>query len=97
MDINKLLKKLGLPNDGRYENKFYILPIADSNEYAKMYTLLDINATNTEFPSFELNTNSNLDKMVNYFETTLDNITYNFFLIGDLANDSYYLKIGEKQ
>ena len=97
MDINKLLKKLGLPNDGRYENKFYILPIADSNEYAKMYTLLDTSTTNTEFQSFELNTNSNLDKMVNYFETTLDNITYNFFLIGDLANDSYYLKIGEKQ
>ena len=97
MDINKLLKKLGLPNDGRYENKFYILPIADSNEYAKTYTLLDTSTTNTEFPSFELNTNSNLDKMVNYFETTLDNITYNFFLIGDLTNDSYYLKIGEKQ
>ena len=97
MDINKLLKKLGLPNDGRYENKFYIFPIADSNEYAKTYTLLDTSATNTEFPSFELNTNSNLDKMVNYFETTLDNTTYNFFLIGDLANDSYYLKIGEKQ
>ena len=97
MDINKLLKKLGLPNDGRYENKFYILPIADSNEYAKTYTLLDTSTTNTEFPSFELNTNSNLDKIVNYFETTLDNITYNFFLIGDLVNDSYYLKIGEKQ
>lgn len=97
MDINKLLKKLGLLNDGRYENKFYILPIADSNEYAKMYTLLDANTTNTEFPSFELNTNSNLDKIVNYFETTLDNITYNFFLIGDLLNDNYYLKIGEKQ
>ena len=97
MDINKLLKKLGLPNDGRYENKFYILSIADSNEYAKTYTLLDTSTTNTEFPSFELNTNSNLDKMVNYFETTLDNITYNFFLIGDLVNDSYYLKIGEKQ
>lgn len=97
MDINKLLKKLGLPNAGRYENKFYILPIADSNEYAKTYTLLDTSTTNTEFPSFELNTNSNLDKMVNYFETTLDNITYDFFLIGDLVNDSYYLKIGEKQ
>lgn len=97
MDINKLLKKLGLSNDGRYENKFYILPIADSNEYAKMYTLLDANTTNTEFPSFELNTNSNLGKIVNYFETTLDNITYNFFLIGDLINDNYYLKIGEKQ
>ena len=97
MDINKLLKKLGLPNDGRYENKFYILPIADSNEYAKTYTLLDTSTTNTEFPSFELNTNSNLDKIVNYFETTLDNITYNFFLIGDLVNDNYYSKIGEKQ
>ena len=97
MDINKLLKNLGLPNNGRYENTFYILPIADSNEYAKTYTLLDTSTTNTEFPSFELNTNSNLDKMVNYFETTLDNITYNFFLIGDLVNDSYYLKIGEKQ
>ena len=69
MEINKLLKKLDLSNDGRYENKFYILPIADSNEYAKMYTLLDTNTTNTEFPSFELNTNNNLDKMVNYFET----------------------------
>ena len=97
MEINKLLKKLDLSNEGRYENKFYILPIADSNEYAKMYTLLDTNTTNTEFPSFELNTNNNLDKMVNYFETTLDNTTYNFFLIGDLANDNYYLKIGEKQ
>ena len=97
MEINKILKKLDLSNEGRYENKFYILPIADSNEYAKMYTLFDTNTTNTEFPSFELNTNNNLDKMVNYFETTLDNTTYNFFLIGDLANDSYYLKIGEKQ
>ena len=56
MNINKLLKKLGLPNDGRYENKFYILPVADSNEYAKMYTLnpefYNISACNMRFWTF---------------------------------------------
>ena len=97
MEINKVLKSLELPNDGQYENKFYILPIADSNEYAKMYTKLDELTTNTEFPSFSLNSNNNATKVVNYFETTIDEITYNLFLIGDMQEDKYYLKIGEKK
>ena len=96
MDIEAVLKKLKLKDTGRYENQFYIISIPDSNEYAKMYTKLDENAINTEYPSFESNTNNNTTKVINYFELDVDNITYDLFLIADFNTDKYYLKIKEK-
>jgi len=95
-DIRDVLKKLEIADTGSYENHFYILPIADSNEYAKMYTKLDENAINTEYPNFEHNTNGTTTKVINYFELDIEETTYNIFLFGNFEEDSYYLKITEK-
>lgn len=95
-DIRNVLQRLGLENSGRYENHFYIIPLADSNEYARAYTKLDKNAINTEYPEFTSNSNNATEKIVNYFEIEEDEITYNIFLFADFKNEKYYVKIGEK-
>lgn len=92
--INKILTRLGLEATGRYDNKFYIIDIEDSNEYAKMYTKLSKSAIDTEFPTFGTNTNNSTIKITNYFELEEDNEKYTIFLIADFDNDKYYLKIG---
>jgi hypothetical protein len=79
---------------GSYDNRFYIINIEDSDEYAKMYTKLSKNAINTEFPTFGTNSSSSTVKVTNYFEIEEDNHTYNIFLIADFDKDKYYLKIG---
>ena len=94
--IKNILDRLGIEDTGRYENHFYIIPLADSNEYARTYTKLDKNAINTEYPEFTSNSNNATEKIVNYFEIEEDEITYNLFLFADFKNDKYYLKIGEK-
>jgi hypothetical protein len=95
-DIKNVLQRLDLENSGRYENHFYIIPLADSNEYARTYTKLDKNAINTEYPEFTSNSNNATEKIVNYFEIEEDEITYNIFLFADFKNEKYYVKIGEK-
>lgn len=97
MEISEVLKKLDLPNTGRYENQFYILPIEDSNEYAKIYTKLDERAVNTEFPNFSARTDNAVTKVTNYFELATEDSTFLLFLIGNLDEDTYYLKITEKK
>lgn len=94
--IKNILDKLGIEDTGRYENHFYIIPIENSNAYARMYTKLDKNAVNTEYPEFISNTNNATEKIVNYFELEENEITYNIFLFADFKNDKYYVKIGEK-
>lgn len=95
-NITKLLKRLEIEDTGIYKNHFYIVPIEDSNAYARMYTKLEKNAINTEFPDFETNTNQATTRVTNYFEIEEANITYNIFLIADFKEDNYYLKIGER-
>lgn len=95
-DIRNILQRLGLENSGRYENHFYVISLADSNEYARMYTKLDKNAINTEYPEFTSNSNNATEKIVNYFEIEEDEIIYNIFLFADFKNEKYYIKIGEK-
>ena len=95
-DIKNVLQRLGLENSGRYENHFYIIQLADSNEYARTYTKFDNIAINTEYPEFTSNSNNATEKIVNYFEIEEDEITYNIFLFADFKNEKYYVKIGEK-
>lgn len=92
--IEKVLSRLGLDAVGRYDNRFYVIDIEDSNEYAKMYTKLSKSAIDTEYPTFGTNTNNSTIKVTNYFELEEDNQKYNIFLIADFDNDKYYLKIG---
>lgn len=95
-NIKNVLKRLELEDFGRYDNHFYVIPLANSNEYAKMYTKLDKNAINTEYPEFTSNSNNSTIKVVNYFELEEDEIVYNIFLFADFKDDKYYIKIGEK-
>lgn len=92
--IRNILSRLEIENSGTYDNRFYVINIDNSDEYAKMYTKLSRNAINTEFPTFGTNTNNTTIKVTNYFELEEDSTTYNLFLIADFANDKYYLKIG---
>jgi lipopolysaccharide export LptBFGC system permease protein LptF len=95
-DIKNVLARLELDKTGAYDNHFYVIPLADSNDYAKVYTKLDKNAINTEYPEFTQNTNNTTTRIVNYFELEEDSITYNIFLFADFDNEKYYVKIGEK-
>lgn len=92
--IEKVLSRLELDATGKYDNKFYVINIKDSNDYAKMYTKLSKCAIDTEYPTFGTNTNNSTVKVTNYFELEEDNQKYNIFLIADFDNDKYYLKIG---
>ena len=94
-DIKNILARLEIEDTGRYENKFYIVPVENSDEYAKMYTKLSKNAIDTEYPTFGTNTNNSTVKITNYFELEEDNDKYLLFLIADFQNDKYYLKIGD--
>lgn len=96
LDISAVLKKLQIEDTGRYENHFYVIPLVNSDEYAKMYTKLSTSAIDTEYPNFATNTNDTVTKVTNYFELDLDNETYTLFLIANFDEDKYYLKIGEK-
>ena len=92
--VKTILARLGIEETGRYDNHFYIIPIEDSNEYAKMYTKLEKNAINTEYPTFGTNTSNSTVKITNYFELEEANDKYLLFLIADFDKDEYYLKIG---
>ena len=95
-NITNILKRLEIEATGRYDNHFYVIPLEDSNEYARMYTKLDKNAINTEYPEFTSNSNNATEKIVNYFELEEAEITYNIFLFADFKNGKYCVKIGEK-
>ncbi len=93
-DITAILDRLGLEATGTYENKFYVIYFNNSDDYAKVYTKLNNNAINTEYPMFGTNTSDSTVKITNYFEMEEDNNKYLLFLIADFDNDKYYLKIG---
>lgn len=96
-NIKDILTKLKLSNKtGRYENHFYIIDLTDSNEYSRVYSILDEEAINMEDPSFGTNESQNTVKITTYFELDFDEITYNLFLIANFEEDKYYLKIGKK-
>lgn len=95
-NIKTILSKLDIAETGSYKDHFYVIPLANSNEYAKMYTKLDKNAINTEFPEFAKNTSESTTKITNYFEIDVDNVLYDIFLFADFNEDKYYLKITER-
>ena len=92
--IKSILTRLDIDDTGSYDNRFYVIHIENSNEYAKIYTKLSKGAVNTEFPTFGTNTSDSTVKITNYFEIEENNDKYLLFLIADFENDKYYLKIG---
>lgn len=97
VNISDVLKKLDINRRGRYDNKFYVIDLDDSDDYARTYTKLERNAVNTEYPTIEKNTNDTTTKIINYFETEVGVEKYLIFLYADFENDKYYMKIGEAE
>lgn len=97
VNISDVLKKLDINRRGRYDNKFYVIDLDDSDDYARTYTKLERNAVNTEYPTIEKNTNDTTTKIINYFETEVGVEKYLVFLYADFENDKYYMKIGEAE
>ena len=95
-NIKTVLARLQIEETGSYDNHFYVIPLEDSNAYARAYTLLDKNAINTEYPEFTKNTSNSTTRIVNYFEIEEDSVVYNIFLFADFAEGKYFIKIGEK-
>jgi len=95
-NIKNILSKLDIQEKGSYKDHFYVIPLANSNDYARMYTKLDKNAINTEYPEFAKNTNEATTKITNYFEIEDENIIYDIFLFADFNEDKYYVKIAER-
>ena len=92
--IENILKRLEIEPTGRYENKFYIIELENSDDYARMYTKLNKKTENTEYPTFGTNESDSTVKITNYFGIEEENIRYLLFLIADFKTDKYYLKIG---
>ena len=92
--VQKILDRLEIQNTGKYDNQFYKIELDSSDDYAKMYTKLEKNAINTEFPTFGTNSSDSTVKITNYFELEEENKKYLLFLIADFDSDEYYLKIG---
>ena len=92
--VKDILKRLEIAETGVYDNHFYVIKLENSNDYAKMYSKLNKNAINTEFPTFGTNTNDSTIKITNYFELEENNEKYILFLIADFDKEEYYLKIG---
>lgn len=95
-DIKAILDRLTIEETGEYSNHFYVIKLKNSDEYARVYSKLEKNAVNTEYPNFAVNTNSTTVGITNYFEVEEESTTYNIFLIADFDADVYKLKIGEK-
>lgn len=94
-DIKKVLKLLNIKDEGYYEDIFYVLPLKDSNQLAKMHTKLSEVAQNLEYPVFKLNTAKNTTGLSAVFTLVVDEVQYGIFLLGDFDQDSYKLKIRE--
>ena len=95
-NIKDILDKLHFKEDGYFEDSYYIIPLKDSDAYAKAYTTLNRYAVNTEYPDIAVNAGNYTTGVTNYFETEVDNLQYNISLNADFDKDVYTVKIGEK-
>lgn len=88
MRIEDFVKDLGIENEVEYDNGVATVILKDSNDYAKVYTLLsDSDLVNLEPESVVINQNLTSLKLTNeYFEMILS---------ADLERDIYKLVIEE--
>lgn len=90
MTIEQLLKDLGINKVGEYSNKnTYVIDLYSSEEFGKMYSLLDQNNDLEYEEESSLLTVDNGSLMYNY------NDEFQFVLIADFNHDQYHLTIKE--
>lgn len=90
MTIEQLLKNLGVDKIGEYSNKnTYVIDLYSSEEFGKMYSLLDQNKDLEYEEESSLLTVDNGSLMYNY------NDEFQIVLIADFKNDQYHMTVKE--
>ena len=90
MTIEQLLKEIGIDKVGEYSNKnTYVIDLYSSEEFGKIYSLLDTNNNLDYEEESSFITVDNASLMYNY------NDEFQFVLIADFNNDQYHLTVKE--
>lgn len=86
--MEEFLNSLGIKGQLQKSNSSYVLDILDSNEYGKIYSILDKSDEVEEDPESSQVT-------LDYSSIQFYNDEYNIQLIADFENDEYRLTIKE--
>jgi hypothetical protein len=90
MEMKEFAKKLGIDVEGTMEGSKYIIELSDSNEYSRMYTLLD----GSDLLEIEEDLTLLTDKVGELI------FTGEFFevkLVGNFGSDIYRIVITERE
>jgi hypothetical protein len=85
-ELKEFVKKLNINLDGRMEGEKYIIDIANSDEYSRMYTLLD----NSDLVDIDEDSTLLTDKVG---ELLFIGDDYDVKLVGNFAQDLYRIVI----
>jgi hypothetical protein len=90
MDMKEFVIKLGINLEGRMDGDKYIIELSDSNEYSRMYTLLD----SSDLVEIEEDATLLTDKVG---ELLFTDDTFDIKLVGNFASDIYRLVVTERE
>lgn len=88
MEIEEFVKDLGIYLDGHWEESKYVIDLVDSDEYSKMYTILD----NSEKVDLDEDSTLVTDKVSELLYLSDD---YDIKLVANFADDIYKIVIKE--
>lgn len=86
MEMKEFAQKLGISLEGKVEGDKYIIELANSNEYSKMYTLLD----NSDLVDIEEESTLLTDSVS---ELLFLGDEFDVKLVGNFSNDLYRVVI----
>ena len=90
MSIEQLIKKLGIDKVGEYsKDNSYVIDLDSSEDFGKMYSILDRNEELEYLEDYSLLTVDNSSLLYNY------NDAFQIALISDFNNDSYKIVVSE--
>lgn len=90
MSIEQLIKKLGINKVGEYsKDNSYVIDLDSSEDFGKMYSILDRNEELEYLEDYSLLTVDNSSLLYNY------NDAFQIALISDFNNDSYKIVVSE--
>lgn len=90
MSIEQLVKDLKINKAGSYsKDKSYVIDLESSDEFGRMYSILDRNDNLTYMEDYSLLTPDNSSLIYQY------NREYQIALIADFKNDTYKIVIQE--
>jgi hypothetical protein len=90
MDMKEFVVKLGINLEGRMDGEKYIIELSDSDEYSRMYTLLD----SSDLVEIEEDATLLTDKVG---ELLFTDDMFNIKLVGNFDSDIYRLVVTERE